>query len=145
MQFQASKLVFPFHQEPKLFIHGVASCTDFKIPAFSILSISGLKLSLRWTGNGWQGVSLGGILGSNWMPIWYTKKLANSFKHVLDSVSESCSLFVISLLPSCCLTIVFTGLWAVTSCICFEQPLSAWMYELIFELTWFSLHGLQSL
>ena len=51
----------------KLFIHGVASCIGLRMLAFSILSISCLKFSFRWTATGQQGVCLGGMLGSNWI------------------------------------------------------------------------------
>ena len=53
----------------KPLIHGVASWTGLITPALSILSISCLKVSLRYTGMGLQGVCFGVTDGSEWM--WY--------------------------------------------------------------------------
>ena len=52
-----------------LLIQGVAWLTGFRTPTCTILSISCLKDSFRWTGTGQQGVCLGVTLGSTW--IWY--------------------------------------------------------------------------
>ena len=67
-KFQVAKLVFPLHKY-KSVNPWVASCTVFKTPTFSFLSISCLKASFKCIGIGLQGVCLGVIFGSNWM--WY--------------------------------------------------------------------------
>ena len=60
---QVTSLVFP-STNTKLLIHGVASCTGFRIRTFNILSISCLKASFKCIGISLQGVCLGAMLGS---------------------------------------------------------------------------------
>ena len=70
----------------KLLIHGVASWTGLITPAVSIFSISCLKVCLRWTGMGLQGVCLGVMDRFVWIMIWLTWKSAYTFKEFWDTV-----------------------------------------------------------
>ena len=77
----------------KLFIYGVASLTSLMIMAWSILSISFLKASLRWMGTGLHGVCFGVMFGSTCM--WYGKPwnlpIPSNTSRYLDNI---CSLLV---------------------------------------------------
>ena len=86
----------------KLLIHGVASCTGFKTPAFSSLSISCLKACFKCTGTGLKGICLGVIFGSNLYVVWGTWKASNTLKYIWVPLYTICSLLVTNLGTSCC-------------------------------------------
>ena len=99
----------------KLFMQGVASFTGFNTPTCSVLSISYLKFSLRWTGIGQQGVCLCGMLGSSWILYGGPGNLPVPSNTSGESV-RICSLLVINLLTSCFLALVVTRVWVDTAC-----------------------------
>ena len=78
----------------KLFLHGVASLTGLMIPAWSILSISILKASLRWMGTSQHGVCFGVMFGLTCM--WYSRLgnllIPSKMSGYFDNI---CSLLVI--------------------------------------------------
>ena len=117
-RFKPPNLSFP-STRTKLFIHGsVSSCNGFSIPALSIFLISCLKLSLRWTGTGQQGVCLGGMLGSSWILYGGPGILLMPSK-TSGYCDRICSLLVISLLTSWFFAIIATGVWVATCCVDF--------------------------
>ena len=108
----------------KLLIHGVVSVTGLMTLAWSILSISFLKASLRWIGTGLHGVCFGVTFISTCM--WYSK-LGNlliplNTSRYLDNI---CSLLVIVMTGSCFRT-VFLDLNALLGGCCFWSDTSCW-------------------
>ena len=106
----------------KLLIHGVALCTGFRTPTFSILSTSHLKASLRCIGTGLQGVCLGDTFGSNW--ILYSPP--GNFpipSNTSGNLFKICSFVVITLLSSGIMWVCedyASTLWGKAFMICFS-------------------------
>ena len=112
----------------KLLIHRVASLTGLMIPAWSILSISFLKVSLRWMGTGLHRVFFSVMLRLTCM--WYGKLgnllIPSNTSGYFDNI---CSLLIIAMLGLGFWTVflnvdidaLFGGscLWSDTSC--FDQ------------------------
>ena len=128
----------------KMLIHRVASLTDLIMPAWSILSISFLKASLRWIGTGLHRVCFGVMFILTWM--WY-----GELGNLLISWNTSgyfdniCSLLVIVMPGSCFWTVLLdvditvllgvSCLWLDTCC--FDQ----WTFRAVIFVFLEVVHG----
>ena len=98
---KVANIVFPSTSTKLVKLWGLASCTGFKTPTFSILSTYCLKSSFMYTRTGLQGVCLGLIFGSHWM------KYGGPRKHPIPSKTSGYlykifSLLVTNLGTRCC-------------------------------------------
>ena len=124
----------------KLLIQGVYSCTGFRTPALSILSMSCQKAPFKCTRIGLQGVCLGVIFWSKWIQYGGTWKASNTLK-TSGYLCKICSLLVTNLGTSCFASSTVTTwfvLWADTGFynLCTDTFLVffGWSNELVIKL-----------